>query len=147
MNEIQIMELNRIKTQNGGLLSPEKVLHEAEKTNNPLHNFFTWDDSVAAHQYRLEQARQMIRVCVTVIDGHPEPVRMFVSLKNDRHPDGGYRSTIEILDSQELREQLLQDALYDLKQLQRKYKNLSELVKVFEEVNKFADSVQQKIKA
>ena len=43
-----------------GFVSPTTVLDAGRAKNHPLHPFFTWDNSVAAEEYRLQQARNMI---------------------------------------------------------------------------------------
>ena len=42
-------------------LAAEKLLEEATSEGNVLHDAFNWDDSSAAHQYRLSQARHLLR--------------------------------------------------------------------------------------
>lgn len=44
-----------------GHLTPESVVAEAKKKRSPLHSCFDWDDSTAAHKWRLEQAAFLIR--------------------------------------------------------------------------------------
>ena len=44
-----------------GRITPEDVVTEAEDVNSPLHHLFEWDDGEAAHRYRLDQARHLIR--------------------------------------------------------------------------------------
>ncbi len=63
-NEIIGSELERIREKHGRL-APSIVLAEAQPEDSPLHNEFEWDDSVAAHEYRLQQARKLIRLHVT----------------------------------------------------------------------------------
>lgn len=53
--------LARIAKHNGGILTPDAVLEDAKSEASPLHEQFTWDDTEAAHQWRLEQARTLIR--------------------------------------------------------------------------------------
>jgi len=54
-------ELERIRALHGGILQAYDVLTEARNPDSPLHPMFEWDDQVAAHQYRLDQARALIR--------------------------------------------------------------------------------------
>jgi hypothetical protein len=61
-------KLAEIAGRNGGRLTPDLVLAEAESPESVLHDLFEWDDSKAAHQHRLTQARQIItsvRVVIT----------------------------------------------------------------------------------
>ncbi len=62
--------LERLIELGGGKLTPASVVSDASDPASPLHSCFEWDDSVAAHKYRLEQARVLIRSvkCVSVID-------------------------------------------------------------------------------
>ena len=53
--------LESIAAQTDGVLLPERVVEVASPIDHPLHPFFEWDDSKAAHTHRLEQARQLIR--------------------------------------------------------------------------------------
>lgn len=53
--------LERIRARNKGILTPDDVVMDARDESSPLHAFFTWDDTEAAHQFRLDQARTLIR--------------------------------------------------------------------------------------
>lgn len=54
--------LARLCSEGGGRLTPEAVVKEAEDPSSPLHGEFVWDNTEAARLYRLQQARQLIRV-------------------------------------------------------------------------------------
>lgn len=124
-------ELERIRLKNNGVLKPEAVVEEAKDEKSPLHKYFTWDDSVAAHQWRLEQARRLIRAVVTIVDDHkPVIVRAYVSLTTDRGKDS-YRAIRDVLAMEQYREQLLKDAFRDMEVFRRKYAVLTELAGVF----------------
>jgi len=47
-------------------LSPDIVLADAKSPKSLLHGEFEWDDKKASHEYRVEQARQLIRNVVYV---------------------------------------------------------------------------------
>lgn len=53
--------LEKIASLNGGRLTPDAVLKDAKSASSPLHDQFEWNDSVAAVQWRLAQARELIR--------------------------------------------------------------------------------------
>lgn len=44
-----------------GIVTPDGILAAAVDEASPLHAEFEWDDSAAAHQHRLAQARSLIR--------------------------------------------------------------------------------------
>jgi hypothetical protein len=131
-NERVIGELAGLVSQN--LLKPEAVIEAASPKDSILHGFFEWDDNAAAHQFRLYQARELIRCAVRIvsINNTQKPIRIFVSLTSDRGSGGGgYRVTADVLSREDLRQQMLSDALEDMKRFEEKYNSLQELVEVF----------------
>lgn len=124
-------ELEKIRARAGGTLKPEDVVEFARDESTALHSVFTWDDTEAAAQYRLWQARQVIRVCVTVRDDvKGPPIRTYVSLYDDRGDDG-YRLLTDVLSDDEMRDKLLLQALSELKTWQAKYRQLEKLAPIF----------------
>lgn len=55
-----------------GVLTAEAVLEEAQPETSPLHRLFTWDNEEAGHQYRLFQARLLIRRVRVTVEQQPE---------------------------------------------------------------------------
>ena len=118
--------LANIQAAHSGRLSPEDVVQEAADPDNPLHPHFEWDDAAAAHKYRLDQAREIIRI--THVDtGEGNSERAFHSIKD---PSGGgfaYRSSDEVKSSTQLQLALLQQAERDLEAFERRYRELSDV--------------------
>lgn len=130
-------ELEAIAKRGHGVLKPEAVVKYAKNVNTALHSRFTWDDSKAAHGYRLWQAREIITTVVIKYDERLEPMRAYVSLVPDRtRHGGGYRSLANVMANSEMRAILLQNATDDLNLLRLKYGHLKELAKVFEAAEK-----------
>lgn len=132
-----VTELKRLAEKAHGLLKPEDVIRAAEPEGSVLHDRFEWDDSEAAHQYRLEQARKLIRVTVELLDGKERALtRVFVSLSSDREKEGGgYRSTVDVMNDAQMRQQLLEDALDEMEYFKHKYAALQELKKIFSAIS------------
>jgi len=129
-----IKELKRIAAKHAGLLRAEDVVEAARPEDSPLHKRFTWNDGEAAHLWRLEEARRIIRVTVRYIKVGKKriPIRVFVSLTPDRDDDGGgYRSTVDVLSRSETRQQFLRDACAEMESFKDKYKSIRELSEVF----------------
>lgn len=127
-------ELARL--QRDGVIRPVDVVEVARDESSPLHGCFQWDDSEAAHQYRLVQARNLLRVYVNVEDRKSDPVQAFVSLTSDRvKPGGGYRVLTDVMNDDAMREQLLQDAFVQFRNMRRKYQHLQKLAKVWAAVD------------
>jgi hypothetical protein len=120
-------ELELVRKRHGGILRPADVVAFARDPQTALHAEFEWDDSKAAEQYRLEQARQIIRCAVHVVDEDSPPVRAYVSLQNDRTAGNSYRSLHDVLNEPRLREQLLAQALREAESWRLRYERLAEL--------------------
>lgn len=126
-----------------GVLRPEDVVDFARDSSTALHSQFEWNEGEAARQYRLEQARRVIRVHVNVELADVAPIRAYVSLSTDRKNGGGYRTTTSVMSDSQLYEQMLRDALGELVSMQRKYARLKELGKVFRAVDEAAVKQQK----
>ena len=130
-------ELERIARKHDGILHPADVVREARDPRNILHDAFEWDDTAAAEAYRIEQAKQLIRVQVITIEHRAEPVRAFVSLSRDRAADGGYRITADVISDEELYQEMCADAAEELLAFKRKYARIGELRGVFAAGDRF----------
>ena len=128
-------ELESIRLDNRGILRPIDVVTFAEDPATALHAKFQWDDTVAAHQYRLWQAREIIQVRVTLLAEDVAATRAYVSLGEDRNAKGGgggYRQIVDVLRNPKRRERFLTEALMEIERLQVKYGVLRELAAVWE---------------
>ena len=138
-NKKIIAELKRLSGKNHGILSPEAVVEAAKNPNSALHTRFEWDNTKAAHQYRLWQARNLLRVVVEIIDDGAEkiPVNVFVSLTPDRTGDtGGYRQVIDVVSNKTLYNTMLENAVSELESFKKKYQRIKELGRIFREIDK-----------
>lgn len=118
-------ELERIHEANGSL-SPELIVKAARSALHPLHHAFVWDDSVAAHEYRVLQARAMIRRCYVQRElepNHVVRVRAFVARSHvDASP---YRMVGEYVPVQRvIGDDMLKSAWF--RQLERDWKALKQ---------------------
>jgi hypothetical protein len=110
------------------------VVEAARPKESPLHGSFTWDDTKAAQQWRIQQARQLIRAVVQFeqVNGKQTECRVFVSLTPDRETEGGrYRLANTVLSNEDQRRQLLADARAEMLRFRQKFHHLSELAGVF----------------
>jgi hypothetical protein len=131
-----VQELEIVRERCGGVLKAESVVEFARDPNTALHDRFEWDDTEAARQHRIWQARELIRVSVTVLPNTTQQTRAYVSLQSDREAvGGGYRPIADVLSDTERREELLMMALGDMRRWRDKYRHLTELSKVFEAID------------
>ena len=116
-------EIEKIIEENSGAIIPETIVRRAKPKKSPIHNCFEWDDKVAAHLYRVEQASHLLR-SVTVVtqaaDDETIEVRAFPNIKSE---GGSYYTTIaRVMDDVELSDQLESQILRELTYLRNKHK-------------------------
>lgn len=134
-------EIQHVCAQNDGLASPQAIVDQARPKRNPLHKAFQWDDSLAAEEYRKEQARSLV-TNFTLVFETGEEVPAMVSVKINRKR--GYMPTQDAIANDDLRKQVLKQALTQLLGLEQRFKSLNELAGVFEQVRLVASQVEEK---
>lgn len=85
--------------ETNGRLTPEAVVEDARDEHSPLHDFFEWDDSEASHQYRLWQARTVIKsVNLVTVTSDKITIKapFYVRDPSALHKEQGYVSVLEL---------------------------------------------------
>jgi hypothetical protein len=140
-----IAEIKNIKAARKGLVSPRDLVEWAEENpNSELHKQFEWSNDDAAEAYRLLQARQLLsKFKVHYVLNHKDvKTRYYLSLKRDRNVDGGYRTVKSILRREDLKAEMLQEALAELLVFKKKYAILKALSGIFNEIDKLQNIKQ-----
>ena len=111
--------------------SPQAILEKARDETTELHRCFTWDDSIAAEKWRINEARlvtrQLVIKEVEVPKDRPE-IRLFYKTDNE----SGYKPTHIIVQQEDEYKQLLARAYAELRAFKAKYSMLKELQEIFE---------------
>lgn len=134
------IELLRKQHQNE--LTPQDILDDAKNDNSPLHSFFEWSDTEAAHQYRLQQARGLIRAVVAVYVSDEKPAvrqKAYVHIPEPTAPH--YRETSHAMSQAKTRKLVLERAWREFQQWRRRYQDMKEFADLFET----ADQVEMKL--
>lgn len=132
-------ELERVARERG--VSVEEVVAEASDPASPLHDYFEWDDEVAAVQYRKRQAARMaaaIMVKVQDRSGGYRTVRAFYSVQieertGERKRDRVYVTVGRVKESPALGEQVIEQALEALLSWRDRYEDYREVFPAFED--------------
>lgn len=147
--------LARIGKQNDGVIAARDVVAEARARTSPLHDFFTWDDTAAAREHRLHQAKKLVKaVVVTVPDSDVElPAFQAVATddkkkkgipeKEDAYAPAARPRTFTM--PQRTREDSLRDARRELEQFRRKYAALDELGPVMRAIDEQMRELDQQL--
>lgn len=111
--------LAKIAEENDGNLTPDAVLEDARSKKSPLHDQFEWNDGEAAHKYRLEQARTLIRSVRVEVTTESKTVSVVRYLRNPEVPNKaqGYADVVAIRDSSDLARDALRTELARAKAL------------------------------
>lgn len=119
--------------------SKDRMLHAANvvawarrNRKSALHRQFEWNNTKAANEFRIWQARRLIQINIVTAEGGPQ----VVSLSFDRIKGGGYRSVGDVLSSRKLSEIMLSDALAELQRVQARFQQVRELTSVWTEVKR-----------
>jgi len=144
-------EIGRI-TKKHGCAKPEIVVDEASSPSNPLHTYFTWDDSEAAHQWRITEARQIIRSVRIVRSDMPaqeQPVvRAFMNVNasdmEQAFTGRGYIPMTRVLKSEDYKKQILNVAMSELREWQDRYADYKTYFDgVFSAIDEVADALKK----
>ena len=118
-----------------GQLSEEIVVEEASDPKHPLHHRFEWNDAVAGHKYRLEQAGRLLRVTykVSLGDGSAD-LRAFVVPRRADGVSGVYEPLEEVVADPMSREIMLREMRRDWQNFKRRYQHMQEFVNLVTDV-------------
>jgi hypothetical protein len=135
-------ELENLRAKTGDL-NPQDIVEMARPKGSPAHGEFTWSNKVAAEQYRLEQARKMVRSIVVLYKETPKagPQRAYVQItrsevKNDEvQRKRVYTDVRDALKDPETRAEILSRAISEAASYRKKYAHLSELAVVLNAID------------
>ena len=115
-----------------GQIKPEDVISEAQAEDSPIHNSFEWDDTKAAQEHRLWQARQLITYKFEIEERQTQAYyNLNVTIDNVKMQ--GYFSKEKVLSDKDMYLTVLKDAIKEIKYWQKKYREIKELEGVINE--------------
>jgi hypothetical protein len=146
--EFLIQELDNVE-KTYGEITPKNTVDYARPDSSPLHEYFEWNDTIAAEKHRHQQARILIkRVYYNFSPDEKEAdnkirVRYYMSLQNEQedeeNPNRRYINVYNAMSNEKLRQQTLQNAKRELEMFSNKYRNLTELASVIKEISRVID--------
>lgn len=142
-------ELERL--EQAGAVTAQRVVKAAKSRNNPMRSLFEWDDSKASEQYRLEQARHLIRSVEVVIEYEKSkaapPMRAYVAFDAHEAPvdaDNRYVATHVVMSNASARERWLRQAMRELTSWRNRYQQFAEFAAIFSEIDKVTTKLNGK---
>lgn len=147
--------LESIEEKNGEVTAVS-FLEASRPEDSPTHQMFEWDDREAAEKYRLTQSRSIIlqlEVTVSVSESpvveveleeastviHPRSAYVNIAPKGRVNNVARFVNICDALENEIMREQLLKNALSELRMFKKKYNDISELIPVFDAIRKLEE--------
>ena len=136
-------EFEKIEEKYGKITS-EVVLQQAEAKDSPLHEMFEWDNEVAGHKFRLQQATQIIISLAVEPEEpkEPKPVRAYYNVA-ESEKRGSFVNMKNAFSNPDTRELILKRAMRELQSFKEKYENLAELAGVFKQIDKLIEDINE----
>lgn len=127
--------IEAVEAQHGHKATAPEILDSARPSNSPVHHLFEWDNEVAGEEYRLEQARYLLRAVVVsyYIEKTQRTVEVRAHIFSPR--EKAYLSIKTVLTNEDRRAEMLAQALKELRAWQAKYRVLHELTSVFQAID------------
>jgi len=123
----------------GAEVKPSHLLDAARSKSHRLHSYFEWNNSVAAEKYRNEQAKDMIRSVVIIIETPigPTETRAFVSVKSETEDGRRFVTVAQAMSNENYRNQAIEEALKKARFWRSQYKKYTELAPIFEAIDSY----------
>lgn len=130
--------IEELRQENDGFVTPEMVWKAAEDPDSPIHDDFEWDERKAAENHWKERARNLVNHIV-VVRTYDEPadeglkafISVVVSEKKRAYVDIG-----TVKSDEEMRQDLIDSILAQLKVFQKRYEQITELDAIWAEIRK-----------
>jgi len=125
------------KLESEGRLTAKELVNESRPEDAPLHDYFVWDDALAAERYREDQGRQIMQAIVQIDDSveseEPKFVKAFYAVEQSGE---NYWHIETIVQDEDKSEKLYNLALKELRQIERRYEIIRDrLSTVFEAID------------
>ena len=137
--------LEMLREQGNGELRPSDIVKDARHNNSPLHALFEWDDTAAAEQHRLHQARGLIRAVVAIYRSDDRPdIRTRAYVHIQEHGSPHYREATHVMSEKSTREMVLHRAWLEFQAWYQRYSHIKEFAELFEASEVIAAKIAKK---
>ncbi len=130
-----------------GGVTPAQVVDASRDEGARLHRFFTWDDAVAADNWRLREARQLlnsVEIVVSDSEGQEEPetVRAFHVVRlGEQYPRQKYYPLEVVASREDWAAQVVQRAKAELRAFKSKYSRYQKYIRKDEALSRAFDAI------
>lgn len=121
-----------------GFVSAETVVEAAKSKKSALHDAFEWDDTTAAHEFRLTQARKVlrsIRIVIEVEEAEEEELTLGRFIIDAGPKEMPYVRADVVAGDEVLHQEALERAVRLLKGVRDRHRELKELADIWEAID------------
>ena len=120
-----------------GEVTSALFLDSARSEDSEMHGLFEWDDTKAAENWRMEQARVIIAsIRVNVVEEDMSPIKTRAYVQHEPR-NSGYVSVGKALSDEDKRSKVIDQARKEASWFIEKYKAFEELAEVIDAMNGF----------
>lgn len=116
------------------VITPENIVDLARDEDTELHKCFQWDDSIAAENWRKQQARQICQSFMITYESVEYKAKTYRLIEHDPVTKA-YTPITYIARDQETYSMLLEKAKAELKSFKARYAKLAELSEIIEGID------------
>ena len=133
-------ELEKVSADKG--VSPRDLVEVSRPEDALLHKQFNWNDTKAAEEWRIFQARQLLRTITIEHEGQVVKQYYNVIIKLNGGKTQKYYRLETVMSSEELKEKVLVQMLRELRSFKEKYRNHKEIYELIDEDKQHKMEVQ-----
>ncbi len=134
------MELDIVAENHNLKIHAADVVEYAKDKKTALHDLFEWDDKKAGYEYRLTQARHIVRHVAVIVEvgktemGQPIEVsiRKYETIRESDHQNV-YMDTLEVLADEDLKIEVLRKVRSKIESAANKMKDYNSIIDYFSE--------------
>lgn len=128
---------------NDGQISPVQIVNAARDPSSVLHDEFEWNDSLAAANFRLDQARALLRRVEVHIIVHRREIAVPVYVRDPAMISGvqGYRSIVKIKTESDMAQEAVEREVAAVLSRLARLKNVAEALGLAGAVDELIDRV------
>lgn len=123
----------------GNSYTPDDIVELAKDESTELHKCFEWDDTIAAEKWRRHTARLICCSLQVVVEKEEKEPVTYRLIQNDRSEQAYKPVTMTVRNDAEY-DRLLKQAKLELKAFKERYKKITELETVIDEIDRIVNS-------
>lgn len=138
-------EIDKMAKRRRGKITPQQVLDAARDEDNPLHSFFDWDDDEAAENWRLHQARTLIKSVKIEIQTTTTKIKAvgFVRDPSKDSDDSGYVSVKSVKNDEDAQREILISEFDRARSALKRARKIALVFNLLDEMDTFIDQLDR----